>query len=405
MTKRTILLCVSLFVLGGQSAFGYEREMGDVAKQLAADFRRKNPGLDFRATLSVAKFKTGNIRLDNNGTSAFVRDLLTREFMRSVYFEVVERENLDKITAEIELRQKGLTQATKSDEVLKSADYILLGDLGDDGQTLTVSARMVRVSSGEVVSAATTRIALLQTEKAADDYRYNAFQSQYGISLGVDGSIGPASRASGPPPALMSAFVSYRVARPLRLGAGVSYFTAHEYVREEFPSSGGGTAGRNYNLSGFGGRIFADFLMSPHPRWNVGVRADAHFIPGMQLEQDVSEVNTWEASGASNVLTKRRVIVNGTSTWGMTIFKPALLFEYLISKRLSFFFSGGYAVSTMFKPVVYETGGYRQWDNDADKNGTFAQYQNFNFARRPDGSPVQFQLGYGFIDIGLSLHF
>ena len=99
------------------------------------------------------------------------------------------------------------------------------------------------------------------------------------------------------------------------------------------------------------------------------------------------------------------MIVTGFSGLGMTIFKPALLFEFLISKRLSVFFSGGYAFSTVFKPVVFESGGYRQWDDNADKNGTFAQYQNFNFARRPDGSPVQFQLGYGFIDIGLSLHF
>lgn len=403
--KKTILLCGYILAIAGTSVFGYEREVADVAKQLAADFRRKNPGLDFRTTLAVAKFKTGNIRFENNGTSAFVRDRLQREFLRSVYFEVVERENLEKITAEIELRQKGLSQGGKNDEVLKSADYVLLGEIHEDGQNLTVSARMVRVSSGEVVSAATTRIALLQTEKAAGDFRYSTFQSQYGISLGIDGSLGPASRASGPPPALMSAFASYRIAKPLRLGAGLSSFIAHEYVREEFASSGGGSAGRNYNLSGTGGRFFADFLLTPHPRWNIGLRADVHFIPGMKLEQDVSDVNTWEATGAANTSAKRRVIVNATSTWGMTIFKPALLFEFLISKRLSFFFSAGYAVSTMFKPVVYEAGGYRQWDSDADKNGTFAQYQNFNFARRPDGSAVQFQLGYGFIDIGLSLHF
>lgn len=403
--KNALFASVLAMAGWGSSLYAYEREMADTAKQLAADFRRKNPGMDFRTTLSVAKFKAGNSRLENNGTSAFVRDLLQREFMRSVYFEVVERENLEKITSEIELKQKGLTQGNKSDDTLKSAEYILLGELNDDAQNLTVSARLVRVSSGEVVSAATTRIALQQAEKAADEFRYSTFQSQYGIALGVDGSVGPSSRSSGPPPALMSAFASYRIAKPLRLGAGISYFLAHEYIREEYPTGGGSMGGRNYNLSGVGGRFFADILLALHPRWNMGLRTDVHFIPGMKLEQDVSDVSTWEATGTSNTAAKRRVIVNGTSTWGMTIFKPALLFEYLISKRLSFFFSGGYAISTMFKPVVYEAGGYRQWDNDADKNGTFAQYQNFNFARRPDGSPVQFQLGYAFIDFGLSLHF
>lgn len=405
MIKRTILLCVSLFVLGGQSAFGYEREMGDVAKQLAADFRRKNSGLDFRATLSVAKFKTGNIRLENNGTSAFVRDLLTREFMRSVYFEVVERENLEKITAEIELRQKGLTQTTKADEVLKSADYILLGDLGDDGQTLTVSARMVRVSSGEVVSAATTRVALLQTEKAADDYRYNAFQSQYGITLGVDGSLVQPRGETQTTPAFVTAFIAYRIARPLRLGAGISYLHWNEFIREQ-TSIGSSNVFRNYALNGIGARLFADFLFSPHPRWNIGVRADAVLMPGMQLEQDIADMKVWEinASGAISQ-NGRRVLVTGYSNEGMTIFKPALLIEYLVSKRLSFYVSGGYMLSTVFKPYVFETGGYRQWTESADVNGTFAQYQNYNFARRPNGSEVQMQMGFVFFDVGLSLHF
>lgn len=406
MTKRTILLCVSLFVLGGQSAFGYEREMGDVAKQLAADFRRKNPGLDFRATLSVAKFKTGNIRLDNNGTSAFVRDLLTREFMRSVYFEVVERENLDKITAEIELRQKGLTQATKSDEVLKSADYILLGDLGDDGQTLTVSARMVRVSSGEVVSAATTRVALADTVRAADDYRYNAFQSQYGITLGVDGSLVQPRGETSSSPAFVTAFIAYRIARPLRLGAGLSYLQWNEFIREEALISTSKTY-RNYSLSGMGPRIFADFLLSPHPRWNIGLRADAVLLPGIKLEQDVSDMKIWEfnASSGTPTLASRRVLVTGYSNSGMVIFKPALLVEFLVSRRLSVFASGGYMFSTVFKPFVYESAGYRQWAETADTNGTFAQYQNYNFNRRANGSEVQMQMGFVFFDVGLSLHF
>lgn len=398
--KRLLLV----LALSGSLA-AQELELADAAKQISAEFRKKTPSLDFRSTLAVARFKTSSERLQKNATTDLVKASFEKEFVRSVYFEVVERENLDKVITEIELRQKGLTQAKTADDILKGAEYLLVGDLTEDSGNLIVSARLVQAASGAVIATAQARAPLDSAEQAANIFRYNAFQSQYGITLGVDASLGPASRSSGPPPALMSAFVAYRAAKPVRLGAGISYFLAHEYVREEFASSGGSMAGRNYNLSGVGGRFFADFLLTPHPRWNMGLRADVHFIPGMKLEQDVSEVNVWEATGTANASAKRRVIVNGTSTWGMTIFKPAFIFEYLISKRLSFFFSGGYAFSTVFKPIVYEAGGYRQWDSDADKNGTFAQYQNFNFARRPDGSPVQFQLGYAFIDIGLSLHF
>ncbi|MFO1471544.1 MAG: FlgO family outer membrane protein [Turneriella sp.] len=404
--KQTILFCLGLFALAGQSAFGYEREMADVAKQLAADFRRKNPGLDFRATLAVAKFRTGSARLESKGTAGLIRDAFQKEFLRSVYFEVIERENLEKLTSEIELKQKGLTQGGNADDTLKTAEYLLLGELSEDGQTLTVSARLVQASSGAVVSAATTRVALGDTERAADDFRYNAFQSQYGITLGVDGSLVQPRGETATSPAMVTAFIAYRIARPLRLGAGLTYLQWNEFIREE-AVIGAGKTYRNYALGGMGPRIFADFLMSPHPRWNVGLRADAVFLPGIKLEQDVSDMKIWEfnATSGTPTLAGRRVLVTGYSNNGMIIFKPALLVEFLISRRLSVFASGGYMFSTVFKPFVYESAGYRQWAENADINGTFAQYQNYNFNRRPNGSEVQMQMGFVFFDVGLSLHF
>lgn len=279
--KRLVLTLLACSALSAQ-----ELELSDAARQISAEFRKKNPALDFRATLAVAKFKTSSERLQKNATADLVKASFEKEFMRSVYFEVVERENLERVLSEIELRQKGLTRQKPTDDTLKGAEYLLVGDLTEDGGNLIVSARLVQGTSGAVVATAQSR------------------------------------------------------------------------------------------------------------------------TPLDSAEQDVSNVQAWEISGVNTTTTvDRRVIVNGTSTWGMTIFKPALIFEYLILKRLSFFFSGGDAFSTMFKPIVYEAGGYRQWDSDTDKNGTFSPYQNFNFARRPDGSPVQFQLGYVFFDIGLSLHF
>ena len=398
-------------ILSGASTtvFGYEREVNDAAKQLSADFRRKNPGLDFRATLAIARFKTSNARLENNGTTAFVRDLLTREFLRSVYFEVVERENLEKITAEIELRQKGLTQGGKGEEMLKTADYVLLGELSDDSQNLTVSARLVRTSSGEVISAATTRIALDQAERGANEFRYNTFQSQYGITLGFEGSLVVPRGEVANMGQWLSVFVAYRLARPLRLGAGITTMGWNEFYRDEIAASAGGGKGyRNYSLSGFGPRFFADVLLPLHPRFQIGVRGDVVLLPGIKAEQDYSDANVWEfdnANAGAPKLSKQRVLVTGYSNGGMTIFKPAVLGEFLISSRLSLTASVGYVYSTVFRPFIFEAGGERHWAESEDINGTFAKYQNYNFARRLDGRPVQFQMGFVFVDIGLSLHF
>lgn len=403
--KRTILLCGCYFAFMFQSAFAYEREISDVARQISADFRRKNSGLDFRATLAIARFKAESDRLENKGTSALICDAFQKEFLRSMYFEIVERDNLEKLTAEIELKQKGLTQGSQNEDMLKSAEYLLVGELLEDGQNLTVSARLLQASSGAIVSAARVQISLGETEKAADDYRYNAFQSQYGISLSIDGSFPVPSGEVINSAGFASAMIAYRVARPLRVGLGISYLSWNEYMREQI-AFGNSKSYRNYSLNGIGPRLLVDLLAAIHPRWNLGIRADAVFMGGMRLEQDIAGMPVWEINSAGAITSaNRRVLVTGFSNEGMIIFKPALLVEFLISKRLSIQFSGGYMFSTVFKPYVFETAGFRQWSENADVNGTFAQYQNYNFARRPNGDPVALQMGFVFFELGLSLHF
>lgn len=396
-------LLLALALSGSLAA--QELDLAEAAKQISAEFRKKNASLDFRSTLALTRFKTASERLQKNGTADLVKASFEKEFMRSVYFEVVERENLDKVFAEIELRQKGLTQTKSSDDALRGAEHLLVGELSEDAGNLVITARLVQAATGTVVATAQARTPLDSTERAAEAFRYNAFQSQYGITFGVDGSLVMPRGETKNAPALVSAFLAYRIARPLRVGAGISYLDWKEYWREEAPV-GGFKSMRNYGLTGIGARVFADFLFSPHPRWNLGLRGDVVFMPGMRLEQDMSDMKVWEINSSGAVAqTDRRVLVNGYSNEGMTIFKPAMLVEFLISKRLSLFASAGYLFSTVFRPYVFESGGYRQWTESADTNGTFPQYQNYNFARRPDGRPVEIQMGFAFVDIGLSLHF
>lgn len=399
---------IALALLACSALSAQELDLSDVAKQLSAEFRKKNVMLDFRRTLAVARFKTTSARLEKNVTAALVRASFEKEFVRSLYFEVVERDNLDKIIAEIEIRQKGLVQTKPNEDILKGADYLLVGELAEDGNSLIVSAKLVQASTGAVVAAAQSRTPLEGSERAADAFRYSAFQSPYGITLGADGTIVRPSGETKNMPGWLSIFVAYRVAKPLRIGAGISNLFWNEYVREETAGTGGGgTNHRNYSLSGLGPRLFVDLLWPVHPRLNLGMRGDVVFMSGMKLEQDISNASTWDFDATTGAPTKinQRVTVNAYSNEGMTIFKPAVLAEFLISSRLSFYASFGYMLSTVFKPFIYEANGERHWAQSADINGTFARYGNFNFARRPDGRPVEFQLGLIFFDIGLSLHF
>jgi curli biogenesis system outer membrane secretion channel CsgG len=262
-------IAISLLACGALTA--QDLELGDAARQISAEFRKKNPTIDFRSTLAVARFKITSGRLLKNSTADLVKAAFEKEFVRSVYFEVVERENLDKVISEIELRQKGLTQQKLADDILKGAEYLLVGNLTEDGSNLIVSVRLVQAASGTVVTTAQAR------------------------------------------------------------------------------------------------------------------------APLDSAEQDYSNASVWEfdnANAGAPKLSQQRVLVTAYGSGGMTIFKPALLAEFLIYSRLSVTASIGYMYSTLFKPFIFEAGGERHWAESEDINGTFAKYQNYNFARRIDGRPV-----------------
>lgn len=385
-----------------------ELDLAGAAKQISAEFRKKNASLDFRSTLAVARFKTSDERLQKNATADLVKASFEKEFVRSVYFEVVERENLDKVIAEIELRQKGLTQAKTTDDILKGAEYLLVGDLTEDNGNLVVSARLVQSASGTLIATAQARAPLDSAEQAANIYRFNAFQSQYGITLGLDASVVRPRGETTTSPAFVTAFVAYRVARPLRLGAGFANLSWNDYFYESVAQSANNNEHkRRYSLSGTGPRLFFDLLWAVHPRLNLGARGDVTYLPGIRLEQDVAEIKAWDYNASTGVTEAKtqRVLVNSTSKAGMTIFRPAILAEFLISNRLSCYISAGYMFSTRFSPDTYEANGERNWGGNSDGNGTFAKYANYDFAKRGDGRPVEMQMGFVFFDVGLSLHF
>ncbi|MFZ5630922.1 MAG: FlgO family outer membrane protein [Spirochaetota bacterium] len=399
-------LALALLACGAIAA--QDLELTDAARQISAEFRKKNPALDFRSTLAVAKFKTASERLQKNATAELVKAAFEKEFVRSVYFEVVERENLDKVIAEIELRQKGLTQTKSSDDALRGAEHLLVGELAEDAGNLVITARLVQAVTGTVVATAQVRAPLDNTERAAEAFRFSAFQSQYGITLGLDASVVRPRGETTTSPSFVTGFVAYRVARPLRLGAGFANLNWNDFFYEDVPASTNNmNHKRRYSLSGTGPRLFFDLLWAVHPRLNLGARGDVTYLPGIRLEQDVAEIKAWDynaSTGATEAKTQR-VLVNSTSKAGMTIFRPAILAEFLISNRLSCYISAGYMFSTRFSPDTYEANGERNWGGNSDGNGTFAKYANYDFAKRGDGRPVEMQMGFVFFDVGLSLHF
>lgn len=85
--------------------------------------------------------------------SRMVAELLTTQLANLDHLTLVERLRVDDILQEQELQEQGITEADGLElGRLLNADYVLVGNLGTSGTTQTVSARLLRVETGETVA-------------------------------------------------------------------------------------------------------------------------------------------------------------------------------------------------------------------------------------------------------------
>jgi len=85
--------------------------------------------------------------------SQTVAELLVTQLANLEHLTLVERMRIDDLLAEQELQRQGVTEdgGMELGQML-NADYVLLGSIGASGSSVTFSARLLDVASGEVVS-------------------------------------------------------------------------------------------------------------------------------------------------------------------------------------------------------------------------------------------------------------
>ena len=85
--------------------------------------------------------------------SQTVAELLVTQLANLEHLTLVERMRIDDILAEQDLQREGITEPGGMElGQLLNADFVLLGSIGASGSSVTFSARVLEVASGEVVS-------------------------------------------------------------------------------------------------------------------------------------------------------------------------------------------------------------------------------------------------------------
>ncbi len=103
--------------------------------------------------VAVVEFSSHGVAADD---AAIITEILRSKLVVSGAFEVVDRANIDKILAELELQASGATQEANSLRVgrLLNARYIVTGSLMRIGKSLSITAHMVDVETGQIKASA-----------------------------------------------------------------------------------------------------------------------------------------------------------------------------------------------------------------------------------------------------------
>ena len=381
----------------------------DLAEKITADFVVKiEKKILHKKRLAIFEFKDLSTAAKKYHISKTVQSLLLAEFNNSLIFALVERTGLTNILKEIELGQTGLLAENSVTKVgqLSGAQYLMNGSVTEVKDYFLIYAQIISSTTGEILSAQKINLPKDEILITAKRQYWSSFQSNYGLSFGIENMFLIANKKFNNSIHFTTLMASYRLHRMVKVGVGYSFGGGNEIIREDLTLLGNPIK-RNYNISASGAVLAVDFLYPIFPWLNLGVQTSFTALWQNNLEQDLAGFPVYVDTGTNNVLESRRLLVNGWATEDGAPYLYSIMsqIQILVSKRLSVIFKMGYVFALTFTPFIYEANGFRQWGEDADQNGTFTEYQNFNFSRNGDNERVSFDLsGYAF-SFGLGVHF
>lgn len=132
-----------------------ESTLRDLEQQYPKDFYReqeKPTAGEAKISLGVAPFK-GSGQLAQ--TAELATDVFTTTIVQSALFKVVERGEIERIAAEIELSQSGLIDPATSMQIgaMTGMQLLLSGSLSDNNNVQRIDVKVVDLGSGEIVFA------------------------------------------------------------------------------------------------------------------------------------------------------------------------------------------------------------------------------------------------------------
>ena len=126
-------------------------------REVARELLKNAAGADKK--IGVANFTYPDGRVSGDGD--VISGRITTELVRLKKFKVTERKEIEKVFLELKLQSSGAIGADSIKDLGKTlgADWLILGTLTElPGRRIEVSARLVGVESGEILSAHSVKV-------------------------------------------------------------------------------------------------------------------------------------------------------------------------------------------------------------------------------------------------------
>ena len=433
--KKSLLAALVLFPLALWPDARSATNAGII--RLSETYHKAHPDSLFQKTLAVFTPVAGSVILKRASIGPTLAAYIKERLSHSTVFTLVERENLDKVLQEIELDVSGVVDPSKAPRAgeLLGADLLLTGMVTELADQVQLSLQLVDTASAKLEAEEIILYPRQELLVSAEAYVRSSFQSPNGVFITPEaaylllnkeynlqdqsGGSGFATKPGYPGTSIVQLQAGYRLLPFLSVGIGGSAYIAGQFlgtpVKVTFPGGVGvpsSTSIRYLSYFALGPNLFADAYISPTPRLNLGLRAEGIFYPLAQLSQDIQDmpvlVPDWTTAGFPLKNSTRRVTVTGFAqdqfVYGLWLQASA---EYLLGPKLALTFKAGYYYQPVLWPNAYSTSSSIQSSKSgADVNGTFAEYQGFDFARQ-DGTlsspPLDFNPSAFSATLGLSL--
>lgn len=430
-------LFLIIFVFSSSSLFADVRgEIRKLSLEISKAYKDKNPEILIAKNLAVMNLSDSTESLKKASVGQTISAFLSAAFSQSTLFRLVEREGLAKVMKEQTLALSGAVSeesAIKAGNLL-GAEILLEGRVGEVGDEIVVSVRLIDAEKGSVVVSKTITLKRDEVIKEAGAYVASTFQSAFGISFALVGKTGFSIDKQDYQIAIVGPEFGYKFSKYFNAGVGfVQMFGLPPSGSEtiipasnfyKFADSSYETYFYSPNFYASGGKIFAELLIPIKSRFNLGFRGEVALFPDPRMKYDVYGlpiVETAYNGGASspsnafsNEVAYRSIKVYGYGFEPLWTFTGEINFSFLISKRLSVFLNVGYMYAPTWKPTAFEAKGNVQESSqtfdqktDADSlakfNGTFNEFFDANFSTDRKNSGQVYDFGGSTITVGLGI--